>query len=348
MNQAGLTKDEETVEKGMTMLQRALIRAGKYLVKSDKQKTLTGTEDRIPAMSSGIKTISLLKLIVVYLIVEIVVFILVLFSTQGGELKNPGITVEGCEKSPQLYYGLAVYAFAMLLCVPWAFSVLKNVKDPYYIKIETSLGLIISAFFFFAFSVIGVFIQDKGFRRAHDVFPAAAMIICHTVSVTFPALLALSKEYTLKSLIQNLNRSTFDKILNDSVLFLEFKEQLASDLCIENGIFHEHYREIQEGLRKIGYGKVEVTARPTFPIANPPTYPSDLHDRIKRLYSLFILSGSPFEVNIPGTTRGYAKRSIGEIGTITPEILELIRQGVYENMFLNSFPKFAKNNVPRV
>ncbi|KAI9145079.1 hypothetical protein BKA69DRAFT_1122016 [Paraphysoderma sedebokerense] len=130
------------------------------------------------------------------------------------------------------------------------------------------------------------------------------------MSVTVPTLVALVVHRKRQNLLIDHSLDAFNKILNDRRLFAEFKQSLAEDFCIENGLFWEDWMEARQSLK----------------------------NSVKHVQTIFPTSAN-LELNVTATTKKKIAESI-EQNILAAEIFAEAKAEVFQMMYLNSFPRF--------
>ncbi|KAI9144933.1 RGS domain-containing protein [Paraphysoderma sedebokerense] len=120
-----------------------------------------------------------------------------------------------------------------------------------------------------------------------------------------------------KSLL-NHTFETFEKILNDKKLFVEFKKSLAEDFCIENGLFWEDWRALKS-----------ISDR------------TETERAVHAIYNKYIRQNAQYEINISSSTKSKFIKMIDSKSTDF-SIVEEVKKEVFQMMYLNSFPRFIK------
>jgi hypothetical protein len=59
------------------------------------------------------------------------------------------------------------------------------------------------------------------------------------ISIIYPLYADYQKKSRDAALLVNHDRKAFDHALNDAILWGQFKEHVAQDLCVENCLFHD-------------------------------------------------------------------------------------------------------------
>ncbi|KAL7752920.1 hypothetical protein RI367_001369 [Sorochytrium milnesiophthora] len=234
-----------------------------------------------------------------------------------------------------LYIFFTVY----LLTNPFFLHATRKVQDSYYLRWEYT-GSIILCYVFFGLYITGAFwpafaaaIERGGLEC--DMFLLLLMISCHTLLVLAPAIHSMRYEKQRVSTLSNLSITGFTKLLVDDIVWSDFKQFLAKDFCMENGYFVEQMMllhqspvyqqaradalaqrsfssslntDAQDGLSTSNLAKIFAESTAQLPSSRRGSMDvlithAEFGFKIKDIYEQFIAPNSPYELNIPASTR---------------------------------------------
>ncbi|KAI9144199.1 RGS domain-containing protein [Paraphysoderma sedebokerense] len=178
------------------------------------------------------------------------------------------------------------------------------------------------------YPIFAIFLASYALKPwfGHVIFIIALITINHTVSITIPALYAFFRGGHENIHVEQ-SMESFQRVLNDRDMFQRFKIILAEDFSIENAMFLEEYNTLAPN----------STSKTTQTILDAES----TKKHIEYIVNNFIISGSPYELNLSSKTR---KSIISEAkkDNYTIEILEPAKNEVTQLMYLNSFPRFIR------
>jgi hypothetical protein len=107
------------------------------------------------------------------------------------------------------------------------------------------------------------------------------------------------------SLLASHDRKAFDHAMNDAILWGQFKEHAAQNLCVENCLFHDEVFSIRWLIKKV----VELLEekRNTGDVESPG---HEVSRMVANIYKKFIKEGAPYELNIPSSIRSKCKKEV--------------------------------------
>lgn len=220
----------------------------------------------------------------------------------------------GLDFLPQ-YIFVAVY----FLLIPYFLYLIHNVHESYFLKREFQVTL---STFFICFCV---YLVDKFvfYRRmvliGENVWLFTCVLICHTFSVTLPAIFVTVQTFKQKNPIMDCTLENLHKVLTDGRLFDQFKIILAEDFCIENGLFWNEVSRLESEFHQL--------------------QPQQLEKTVLIIFHKYIKPNANFELNITAGTRNMITQEISS-KKIKHTIYDQAKKEVFQMMYLNSFPRF--------
>ncbi|KAI9143677.1 hypothetical protein BKA69DRAFT_1123087 [Paraphysoderma sedebokerense] len=339
-----------------SLWRRHIQRLSRILVRSDSNRHSPACPPReihLLSVGTSVNMKNVFKIILVFFIFEVMVLVATIVTSKNRFLANPRITLGECDQKHDIIYGFLGYYALLLSTIVFALWELKKVKDSYYVKAEIVSCLVISGIGF-AIYFICYFLPPTSSAAYHSYVPSAiTLLICHSLSVTAPMILAFRHDRHIERASVDNEKISFDRVLSNPALFQEFKVQLAKDFSIENGFFYEDYLEFCTLYssssstsilpRSLSQGKLLSASSSKTSLSPSSLYTPAVLSKLYKIYRTYIAPEAPMELNVDGKLRKMAQQSVNETGVLSIEVLDNIKEEVKKNMMLNSFPKFIKD-----
>ncbi|KNC99382.1 uncharacterized protein SPPG_05626 [Spizellomyces punctatus DAOM BR117] len=146
----------------------------------------------------------------------------------------------------------ALLALYLFVGCPLASMKLRDVNDAYGIRtaVWTGIAAGIPGFLFY---ILWVFYVERKWPAVLVVFPdqlwtILAQVANHATAVFVPAVRSFTEENRRRSVTLCLNMESFQKVLNNPVLFAEFKQVAIADFNVDNALFYEEYTSLQDAV----------------------------------------------------------------------------------------------------
>ncbi|KAJ3059101.1 hypothetical protein HK102_010159, partial [Quaeritorhiza haematococci] len=210
----------------------------------------------------------------------------------------------------------------------WLLWSLRNIKDANQIKIDVCISLILCAVG--GGTTVLILIIPSAFSSYHILGPttivALVLVFCHFLLIIFPLVQSYREEAVRKQMGQEIKLSmgSFREVLKGGEAFERFKMFCVRDFCIEAAKFYEDHRallaQVSLELSRLhsrsscdSSNTASTTSTTTPTTTNSPTLPDPsspstnnndfvpliLIPAYESLYTLYIQSSAPLELNIP-------------------------------------------------
>ncbi|KAL7752118.1 Regulator of G-protein signaling 7 [Sorochytrium milnesiophthora] len=212
-----------------------------------------------------------------------------------------------------------------LIAAPLSFSILRRVKDSFYIQLETLVGIVLFVVLV-ALYLVDTYMPTLNLSLGMGpiVFILLAAFGTHTVYCTTPAFYCLYVRWHGRHSVPE-GPEGLQKVLMTPVLFAEFQKLLAKELSIENAHFWEDYVELLDATN-IGM--------------EPPEFYTDA---ILHIYETYIVVGARFELNISSKIRKAVRAKVDAGGPLHISVLEDVREEVFNMMLNNTYPRYSQS-----
>ncbi|ORZ34572.1 RGS domain-containing protein [Catenaria anguillulae PL171] len=146
------------------------------------------------------------------------------------------------------------------------------------------------------------------------------------VSTSLPALLAVSNHLSCcngarRSSMQQTTES-FQRLLADKELFSQFKKVLAEHFSLENGLFWDDFRELEQ---------MNAAKKPD----------QSIREALNRLYLEYVPPGAPRELNLMSRTREAVISDFNN-NRLTIRSFDPVKKEVFDMMYSHSLPQFLQ------
>jgi len=228
---------------------------------------------------------------------------------------------------------MATVAVSFLIA-PVIFFAFRDVDDSYGIRVELLWTYAITN------AVLVVYIVYEYWENDRFVFPgelvlAFGFMSLHFVSMLYPLLHNASGRARSFSRAPDVekgrvkekgNRKLFDKMLQDPLLFEEFRKFTVKDFSVENALFYEFSSRL---------------------VHNPPPPESPvLRENQMEIYNLFVSEKADFPLNLSARTisaiRGKVRAESFEIA-----LYDDARREVADMMYTDTWGRFWKTKTPQ-
>jgi hypothetical protein len=269
---------------------------------------------------------------------------------------------------------MAICYIVFLIVMPYLIWVMRRVKDSLYMRQEIMMYMIVHIplfiFYIVGMNVIQQMEVERALKREEerlariasglpkaglqqgaggekDLREAAGVIRgmmpmiglwSFTISVVLPVVVALFLR--LKRTKLDYSTESFNEVILNKKEFAKFKEVLAAQLCVENGLFTEQFLKLT---------KLYVPPKTVFPSAvksdleahhqSQPVVDVKHQEMVIAIYDKFIAEGSPHELNILGPTRRIITQKLKD-KHFHPVVFCQAWKEVYGLMFHNSYKAF--------
>ncbi|KAJ3086569.1 hypothetical protein HK102_012907, partial [Quaeritorhiza haematococci] len=287
----------------------------------------------------------LTKTIVIFLVLQVLVFIIAA-SLKKGDLSS-------CTNSD--FTVLYVYLSIFVLTIPYSLYVIRDISDSFHIRKEivVTFTLFYSVFAIYLLSVFA-FRQLQSPLLESSIYLCALLVMSHTANVVYPVGISYWSDYRRKNL--SLGKDSFEKTMEDPVLWQEFKQVLAQGFAVENGLFVDEYRNLRKRMRGTQPRRPGVTgetinnltvSRDAKSMAPGIDQAVTLQDEEMLIFENFVKVGSPNELNIPSHVRANCEKKLKERvagSEANEDPFDEVYTEVCAMMYQNSFPRFVKQH----
>jgi hypothetical protein len=318
---ASTTGDGKGVRNSLGFLERFLYYCERTFGKRAKKPTGSPADDPNAGAEGKISTRTLTSLlaIIAFLILVVVIALHLYFKLDVtmAPFKEKTLEFQGVTNVFNFLYFISGLC---ILCIPYFMHVIGHVKDSFHIKKELIVLYSISVPSFFIFVVL-YFVLDQ--QAQNDFNPAFSIFLVLLASIGLTTIYPSVQLWRLKKSLSSLevNTKSFDAVLENKVLFEEFKKVLASQFCAENGLFTESYMSV-------------MAESQTQKLA-----PAQCETYIKKITGQFIQAGSPNELNITSRCRQTFLKEVSG-GNYDLAILQPVWTEIKDLMFVNTFPLY--------
>lgn len=179
--------------------------------------------------------------------------------------------------------------------------------------------------------------QGLGTRYGVSVYIVMMGLFSQTVFITFPLIYILITRNTMKALEEDLivDSNSLEIVINTPHLFIQFKQALASEFCIENGLFIEEYKAMLQKDQEV------VTGINGHAIENTKTNQKRRNKTaMVDLFTKYITPNSPFQLNLSESTVKSVQERL-EAGSDSLEDLKIVYDEVIYGLYNTSFTRFV-------
>ncbi|KAJ3087792.1 hypothetical protein HK102_010261 [Quaeritorhiza haematococci] len=350
-----------TIYDRMNLFEKMMLRVHIFFFGSTPGQWASGTNTNIKAMH-------LLRTYLSFFILQVAVFVIVLI-VKGGDVST-------CTDSD--YAVLFGFVGVFLLTIPYLLYTIRGVHhDAFHIRREMiiTLAMFWPVFTIFLLSLF-VFTELKPKSIESNIYMLGLLWAAHIVNVVYPTLLSFISDFRRRNLSQS--KESFEKMMEDPVLWPEFKKQLAQEFVVENGMFVDEYRSFKRNRAKVAGTKprlgdnslavlADVKGGSTVSATNQEqkeeSYASMQRqqsttplgtDQTAALFDRFVKVGALYELNLPAQVRADCERKMSTLRSSTNSVPSTCIEsnldafdGVYQEvlamMYQNSFPRFVKH-----
>ncbi|KAJ3090838.1 hypothetical protein HK102_002489 [Quaeritorhiza haematococci] len=322
----------------MNRFDRAMLRLQFFFFGSNPEQWLAGNNRKLTLWQ-------LMKSILILTGFEAVLFIIAVAVKKGN--------LEQCQYSD--YTVLLVVMGGFLFSIPYLLYCIRGINDSFRIRREIALTLTnIIAFMiiYLIFQTFAVEISPTG----NNIFLAAFGFGIHLIQVVYPLIISFMSDYRWKHL--SLSRESFEKTLDDPVLFQELKKVMAEGFTIENALFVEAYREMRKRTTQFPYSTSIDPSEMIVDIGednvvvpgglnkegDKAIQSTSIFDQQIVLFNKFIKVGAPYELNISHHVRLICERKLWAGGSDSDvmDVFEEVYDEVSCLIYRNSFPRFVR------
>jgi hypothetical protein len=168
------------------------------------------------------------------------------------------------------------------------------------------------------------------------------------VSIIIPAVIAMHRTHSAsRNAPSTQDCSHFDTILLNKKPFKLFKASLATQLCLENGLFAEDFLHLVKVCLPqttiVSPAVLKEKLEEHFGKQTQGEVSAKMRKAVLKLYEMYIEAASPHELNLLGSTRNEIKASL-EANKFHPVVFCKAWKEVYTLMMENTYKEFVKGS----
>ncbi|KAI9224593.1 hypothetical protein BC828DRAFT_395191 [Blastocladiella britannica] len=244
----------------------------------------------------------------------------------SGCFSSESVGYPGCLTASKMLYplaiGVALWAPSLIVIL----AAIRRVRDKLFLHMEIAAHYVL-------FVVIAVIAKIAAFDNTSGTVNATtAIVMCSaafsslSVSLLAPAVIAIARNarrwLRRDRLPMQQTTESFQRLLADRELFAKFKKVLAEHFSLENGLFWDDFREIEESVS-----------------AHRPE--SAMREDLNRLYAQYIPPNSPRELNLMSSTRDTVMRDHAAC-RLSVTSFAPVKKEVFDMMYSHSLPQFLQ------